>query len=63
MYTRAWLTDESGNEREILTFGPVAVLPEHQRRGVSRALLEESFIRAAAMGYNAIVIFGLFTES
>ena len=26
MYTRAWLTDESGNEREILTFGPAAML-------------------------------------
>ena len=58
MYTRAWLENEAGNERGILTFGPVAVLPEYQRRGVSRALLEESFVRARAMGCEAIVIFG-----
>ena len=27
MYTRAWLKDESGKEKEILTFGPVCVAP------------------------------------
>lgn len=58
MYTRAWLADEAGDEREILTFGPVAVLPQYQRKGVSRALLEESFVRAKTMGCEAIVIFG-----
>lgn len=58
MYTRAWLAVEAGDEREILTFGPAAVLPEYQRRGVGRALLEESFARARAMGCEAIVIFG-----
>lgn len=58
MYTRAKLTDEAGHARQILTFGPIAVLPEFQRRGISRALLEESFRRAAALGHDAIVIFG-----
>ena len=33
MYTRAHLVDERGEEREILTFGPVCVLPEYQRMG------------------------------
>lgn len=27
MYTKAKLTDENGTEKEILTFGPVCVLP------------------------------------
>src|SRR5699024_7471715 len=31
MYTKAKLTDEDGTEKEILTFGPVSVLPEYQR--------------------------------
>lgn len=35
MYTKAWLTDESGAEKEICTFGPVSILPEYQRKGLS----------------------------
>ena len=31
MYTKARLTDETGVEKGILTFGPVCVAPEHQR--------------------------------
>lgn len=33
MYTRSWLTDETGRRKEILTFGPVCILPEYQCRG------------------------------
>ncbi len=58
MYTRARLTDEAGAEKEILTFGPVCVLPEYQRKGYGRKLMEYSFERAAALGYDVIVIFG-----
>lgn len=58
MYTKAKLTDEAGNEKDILTFGPICILPEYQRRGYSKKLLEESFQRAIAMGYDTIVIFG-----
>ena len=29
MYSKSKLMDESGNEREILTFGPIAVAPEY----------------------------------
>lgn len=58
MYTKAWLFDDAGNEKEILTFGPVSVLPEYQRRGIGKALLEHSYGIAREMGYDAIVIFG-----
>ena len=58
MYTRSHLTDETGKEKEILTFGPLAVLPGYQRMGVGRALLERSFEIARNMGYDVIVIFG-----
>lgn len=58
MYTRSRLTDEAGTERDILTFGPVSVAPEHQRKGYGRQLMEHSFARAAALGYEVIVIFG-----
>lgn len=58
MYTKSWLVDEDGAEKEILTFGPVCVLPEFQRKGYGKALLEVSFEKASELGYDAIVIFG-----
>lgn len=58
MYTKTKLIDESGNEKGILTFGPVSILPEHQRKGYGKRLIEYSFQQAAALGYDTIVIFG-----
>lgn len=58
MYTKAKLTDERGEEKEILTFGPVSILPEFQRRGYGKKLMEYSFLQAEKMGYDVIVIFG-----
>lgn len=58
MYTRAWLTDAQGNEKPVLTFGPVCVAPEYQRRGYGKALMEHSFEAARALGYDTVVIFG-----
>ena len=42
MYTKARLTDEQGAEKDILTFGPVSIAPEHQRKGYGKALMEQS---------------------
>ncbi len=56
MYTRSWLTDRQGTRVDILTFGPLAVDPALQRRGVGKRLMAESFRRAA--GCPAVVIFG-----
>lgn len=58
MYTKAKLTDESGNEKPILTFGPISVLPAYQRQGYGKMLIEHSFRKAAALGYDTVVIFG-----
>lgn len=58
MYTKARLVDEEGREKEILTFGPLSVLPEHQRKGYGKMLMEHSFAQAAKLGYDVIVIFG-----
>lgn len=58
MYTKAKLVDEGGNTKEILTFGPVSVAPERQRRGYGKRLMEHSFEKAVEMGYDTIVIFG-----
>lgn len=58
MYTKAKLTDEDGTEKEILTFGPVSVLPEYQRNGYGKLLINHSCQKAAELGYDVIVILG-----
>ena len=58
MYTKTKLIDESGEEKNILTFGPVCILPEYQRMGYGKKLMEYSFEKAGALGYDVIVIFG-----
>lgn len=58
MYTKSWLIAENGNEKEILTFGPLSILPEFQRQGYGKRLLEHSLEKAAEIGYEAVVIFG-----
>ena len=58
VYTKAKLTDENGTEKEILTFGPVSILPEYQRHGYGKKLIGYSLERAAELGYEAVVIFG-----
>ena len=58
MYTKTRLVDEAGEEKHILTFGPVCIAPEYQRLGYGKLLLEHSFERALALGYDVVVIFG-----
>ena len=58
MYTKSWLIDESGRELEILTFGPVCVLPGYQRKGIGGKLIHHTKAIAAQDGVIAIVILG-----
>lgn len=58
MYTKSELADESGQRKPILTFGPICILPEYQRRGYGKTLLEYTFQKAVELGYDVIVIFG-----
>lgn len=58
MYTRAALVDAEGREKQVITFGPLSIDPELQRRGLGSALMRESFARASAQGHDAVVIFG-----
>lgn len=58
MFTKAELTDEQGIMKDILTFGPLCIAPEHQRKGYGKTLMKHAFRRAAELGYDVIVIFG-----
>lgn len=58
MYTKAKLMDENGKQKNIVTFGPVSILPAYQRKGYGKMLMEYSFQEAMKLGYDVIVIFG-----
>lgn len=58
MYSKSWIETLDGFKYEILTFGPLAVLPEFQNMGVGRELLTFSMEKALEMGYKAVSIYG-----
>lgn len=58
MYTRSHIACDDGTECETLTFGPLAVLPEYQNRGIGKALIEHTKALAKDMGCKAIIIYG-----
>lgn len=58
MYTKAWLIDESGREMEIVSFGPICVLPGYQRKGIGGKLIHHTKNIAIRNGVKAIVILG-----
>ena len=49
MYTKAWLEDETGKRKEIVSFGPLCVAPEYQRQKLGKILIEHSFDAARKM--------------
>ena len=58
MYTKSKLLNHQNQETNILTFGPVSIEPQYQRKGYGKKLIEHSFEKAKEMGYSFIVIFG-----
>lgn len=46
MYTKAKLVDENEKEKIFLPFVPLSILPEYQRKGYGKMLMEHSFIKA-----------------
>ena len=58
MYLRSWLEDEAGTRKEILSFGPISVHPDYQRRGLGKMLISHSAEAALRLGYDTVVIYG-----
>ena len=58
IYSKSKVVSDDGKEHETLTFGPLSVLPEHQNKGIGRALMTHSFAEAKRLGYRAVIIFG-----
>lgn len=49
---------DNGRECAVVTLGPISVLPECQRRGIGRRMLEYARARAREMGFRAILLYG-----
>ncbi len=58
LYTKVKPIAEDGSECDCLSFSPIAVHPDFQRRGIGRALIETTFEKSRKMGHQRIVIFG-----
>ena len=56
--TKATIAGDDGARREVLCLGPIGVLPAWQKKGVGTALMGEGRARAAALGFDAIVLYG-----
>ncbi len=57
-YTRSGIATLQGKTIETLTFGPLSVKPEFQRRGIGAALIGHSLEKARRLGCRAILILG-----
>lgn len=56
--TKAVVAGDDGARHEVLCLGPIGVLPAWQKKGVGTALMGEGRARAAALGFDAIVLYG-----
>lgn len=58
VYSRGVIRTDGGEYTEVVTFGPVGVLPEFQKQGIGSALIGHTVDLARGMGYRAICIYG-----
>lgn len=58
VYTKAKILGDDGISREVLSFGPVSVLPAFWAKGIGSALIEYTIARAKESGHRAILIYG-----
>lgn len=58
MCAKGRIEGDDERRREVLTLGPIGVLPEYQRRGIGAALIERTAEAARGMGFRAILFCG-----
>ncbi|MFH0847549.1 MAG: N-acetyltransferase [Chloroflexota bacterium] len=57
-YSRGRLKYTQGAEKEVVSFGPVSVLPTFQKQGIGSYLITHTINLAREMGFPAICIYG-----
>ncbi len=58
VYSRGMIKCKQGQKMEVISFGPVSVLPSFQKQGIGSALIIHTITLARDMGYPAICIYG-----
>lgn len=58
VYAKSVIRTDDGKECEVLGMGPISVLPEYQRRGIGRQMIEHTKMKAREMGFRAILLYG-----
>lgn len=58
MFTKASIVTDNNEVFPILTFGPIAVLPEYQKIGVGKGLINHAIKFIDKTKYRAIIIYG-----
>jgi putative acetyltransferase len=58
MYTRSFLFSDDLDKVQIVSFGPLCVHPEYQRKGIGTALIGKTKMLVEKMNIPAIIIYG-----
>jgi len=58
VFSKASVVNDNEYEFEVLTMGPVSVLPEYQGKSVGSRLINHALDHAGKMGFAAVLIFG-----
>lgn len=58
VFLKSFILADDGSKQEVLSMGPIAVLPQYQRMGVGRKLIAHTRNLASQMGYRAILLCG-----
>ena len=58
VFMKSFILGDDGNRYEVLSLGPIAVLPAFQRKGVGRRLIAHARNVATTMGHRAILLCG-----
>ena len=58
LYTRSYVIDEASQKHEVISFGPISVLPQYQGKGIGSALIERTKEIAKEKEYKGIFIYG-----
>ena len=57
VYVKTKITNNN-TEYNVITFGPVSVLPEYQNKGIGSKLINHTIKLSQEMGFTAIIIYG-----
>ena len=58
MFMKTVITSDAGRIVDVLTMGPICITPELKRQGYGKLLLDHSLVKAAELGFGAILFEG-----